>query len=133
MNTNQLSINIFLTEKFLGKPYRQYFAKVRRGEDVFDVCRFFSTEEEVWQNYPKATGIGIQEAQDLFTPTGFFLLWEKAQGEEWWNEFHQNFVSDKYPDLLQDLNGESQLLSKVINPLTFPTLLAEFLGWKENL
>jgi len=109
MNTNQLSINIFLTEKFLGKCWHE-----------IDTYYFLCTKCE------KSTGgkdYITGENLNLFTPTGFFLLWEKAQKEGWW----EAFISKH-----NKIHTMDHIFVDYINPLTFPTLLAEYLGWKET-
>jgi hypothetical protein len=112
---NQESINKFLTEKLLGKcwhvPYREY-------------------DWEPEYKCSKCQSISWDKNQDLFTPTGFFLLWEKV--------FEVNdedeYVNEVAGQILRKLGNASfdKVPVRIINPLTFPILLAEFLGWKEG-
>lgn len=114
----KLSINIYLTDKFLGKCWhdRKDFSEDGYGTYNCKKCgkRFGGHG-------------GSLENKDLFTPAGFFLLWNKAQKEEWWESF-LDYVSDNH----YKSEDELFLLKHTVNPLTFPTLLAEYLGWKED-
>ena len=119
MNTNQestqQSINKFLTEEFLGKPECDRIGgclKINCGPTVSCKC-----DNQFYEN--------------LFTPEGFFILWEKAQEQEWWLSkpfFH--WLLYNRTDLMLDKYKVD--MNKFINPQTFPVLLAEFIGWKEG-
>lgn len=111
LQRTQLSINIFLTEKFLGKCWH-----------------VFGNREMEYKNYnvkhcTKCGVLNMVQNSDLFTPTGFFLLWEKAQGEEWWKGFKIRYGCWSADADIWVLPEDR------INPLTFPILLAEFIGW----
>jgi len=122
---NQEAINKFLTEKFLGECWHE-FPEIDLDNPKPSFCRkcgelefgFVSEDENPHR-------LIFSDSQDLFTPEGFFLLWEKAQKEEWWKEFLRLHM----PFMYQCSNAN---LQPIINPLTFPILLAEFLGWKEG-
>jgi len=114
MNNSQLSINIFLTEKFLGKCWHEC-DKLVFADPNYSTVYSCKNCKEVWETNA-----------DLFTPDGFFLLWEKAQGEEWWAAFRKYAYKKNIPHF-------HTFWEKEVNPLTFPTLLAEYLGWKEEI
>ena len=114
---NQEAINKFLTEKFLGKCWHE--------------------PDFTGSGYASSTCCDCNEEvdnQDLFTPTGFFILWEKAQKEEWWFTFLE---TTKYHQVTQGIRTRVEktdwLGKALVNPLTFPILLAEYIGWKEEL
>lgn len=115
------AINKFLTEKFLGKCWHEWIHKDSYWDDILSER---VEELECTKCKEEAKYEGYQ--YNLFTPTGFFLLWEKAQGEEWWDSFLDHII------ILNEDQDDTYILSVVVNPLTFPTLLAEYLGWKET-
>lgn len=111
---NQLSINIFLTEKFLGKCWHDFKGDTPTHYGRCVKCWLTAAYETL----PERGG-----CVDLFTPSGFFLLWEKAQKEEWWRGFKiRHGCWSEGADMWV-------LPEERINPLVFPTLIAEYLGW----
>jgi len=109
---NQEAINKFLTEKFLGKCWHE--------------------PDFTGSGYASSTCCDCNEEvdnQDLFTPTGFFILWEKAQKEEWWDRF---IIESDWPVDSEKDNNWIDYIVAINRPITFPILLAEFLGWKEG-
>lgn len=65
----------------------------------------------------------LSDNQSLFTPDGFFILWEAMQKHRSWLQFEAD----------NGLNVFHVVKTKIINPQTFPILVAEFLGWKEEV
>ena len=107
--TKQESINKFLTEKFLGRCWHEQEDAsfwVNGEEYQYYRCKFCQKDVRDWG----------KDKLNLFTPEGFFLLWEKVQKGK--------------PDFKHFVIRHKGL--EFINPLTFPILLAEFLGWKEG-
>ena len=103
------SVNQFLTEKFFGKCWHDPYPS-----KIFRQCqKCLSGEKNI----------------DLFTPNGFFILWEKAQKEEWWDRF---IIESDWPVDSEKDNNWIDYIVAINRPITFPILLAEFLGWKEG-
>jgi hypothetical protein len=116
----QESINKFLTEKFLGRCWHEQEDAsfwVNGEEYQYYRCKFCQKDVRDWG----------KDKLNLFTPEGFFILWGKAQKEDWWAYCNGRLIGK-----WAELKVNTSFIDYVINPLTFPILLAEFLGWKEG-
>jgi hypothetical protein len=118
--TNQESINKFLTEKFLGGCWHEA------------ITDDFEYQGAIYQ-YLRCEHCGKDwldiTLQNLFTWEGFGILWEKAQEQEWFEDFNST-RGGRVKRVMQC--SWNLVKTDLINPQTFPIILAEFLGYKEG-
>jgi hypothetical protein len=98
-------------------------------------CKLYIDGKEVtfWEEHDsRCGGFGshVKPEMDYHTPEGFFACWNWAKGEEWWNLFLRDWLSndwdlDVYPqEHIERIVNYGFIL---VNPDTFATTLAEFL------
>lgn len=129
LQRTQLSINIFLTEKFLGKCWHDYAPTFFGPNFTESTCLKCRHKTSVYTSDEYDLGVR-SGGYDLFTPDGFFILWEKAQEQAWWSKFEAEYILKKSYQLITG-HERTTFIRATVNPLTFPALLAEYLGWRE--
>ena len=65
---------------------------------------------------------------DFFDKANFIDLWEKCREQEWWGEFAKRYAP---PDTYFKREYEGYIDDDLIDPLTFPTRVREFMEGRE--
>ena len=69
---------------------------------------------------------------DFFTWNGFGKLWEKCKEQEWWKLFLLKLIyAPSCHDYLEPIDYDGLLPESLIDPLTFPTRVREFMEGRE--
>ena len=119
--------NRYLTEKLFEKCWHEIGAnpdgttlgKCSKCGELFHAIHFADWNADVFN-------------PDFFTWNGFGKLWEKCKEQEWWKLFLLKLIyAPSCHDYLEPIDYDGLLPESLIDPLTFPTRVREFMEGRE--